>query len=76
MALAAPRLHPSWNSREVEVEPGFGPDVYSALVARGFRPRSRVGDIMFGGVHAVYVTPDGRRIGAADPRRDGYAAAQ
>ncbi len=76
MALAAPRLHPNWNSLEVEVEPGFGPDVYSALVARGFRPRSRVGDIMFGGVHAVYVTPDGRRIGAADPRRDGYAAAQ
>ncbi|MHB1327186.1 MAG: gamma-glutamyltransferase family protein [Gemmatimonadales bacterium] len=76
MALAAPRLHPNWNSREVEVEAGFGPEVYAALVARGFRPRSRVGDIMFGGVHAVYVTPDGRRIGAADPRRDGYAAGQ
>ncbi len=76
MALAAPRLHPTWSSREVEVEPGFGPAVYSALVDRGFRPRSRVGDIMFGGVHAVYVTPDGRRIGAADTRRDGYAAGE
>lgn len=76
MALAAPRLHPNWTSREVEVEPGFSPDVYSALVERGFNPLSRVGDILFGGVHAVYVTPDGRRIGAADHRRDGFAAGQ
>jgi gamma-glutamyltranspeptidase/glutathione hydrolase len=75
-ALAAPRLHPTWTSREVEVEPGFTSDVYGALVARGFRPLSRVGDILFGGVHAVYVAPDGRRIGAADPRRDGFAVAQ
>ena len=76
LALAAPRLHPTWSSREVEVEPGFPSSVYGALVARGFRPLSRVGDIMFGGVHAVYVAPDGRRIGAADPRRDGFAVAQ
>lgn len=75
-ALAAPRLHPTWTSREVEVEPGFTSGVYGALVARGFRPLSRVGDILFGGVHAVYVAPDGRRIGAADPRRDGFAVAQ
>ena len=76
MALAAPRVHPTWTSREVEVEPGFSPAVYGALVERGFRPLSRVGDILFGGVHAVYVTPDGRRIGAADHRRDGFAAGQ
>ncbi len=75
-ALAAPRLHPTWSSREVEVEPGFPSAVYGALVDRGFRPLSRVGDILFGGVHAVYVAPDGRRIGAADPRRDGFAVAQ
>ena len=50
--------------------------VYGGLVSRGFRPLSRVGDILFGGVHAVYVAPDGRRIGAADPRRDGFAVAQ
>ncbi len=76
MALAAPRLHPNWTSREVEVEPGFSPDVYRALVKRGFNPLSRVGDILFGGVHAVYVARDGRRIGAADHRRDGFAAGQ
>lgn len=76
LALAAPRLHPTWSSREVEVEPGFPSSVYGALVDRGFRPLSRVGDIQFGGVHAVFVAPDGRRIGAADPRRDGFAAGQ
>jgi gamma-glutamyltranspeptidase / glutathione hydrolase len=76
LALAAPRLHPTWTSRQVEVEPGFGPAVYGALVVGGFRPLSRVGDILFGGVHAVYVTRDGLRIGAADHRRDGFAVAQ
>ncbi len=76
MALSAPRLHPTWSSREVEVEPGFSPAVYGALVQRGFKPLSRVGDILFGGVHAVYVAPDGRRIGAADIRRDGFTAGQ
>jgi gamma-glutamyltranspeptidase/glutathione hydrolase len=43
-------------------------------VARGYRPVSRVADITFGGVHAVYVRTDGTRIGVADPRRDGVAA--
>lgn len=76
LALAAPRLHPNYRSRRVEVEPGFGPAVYSALVGEGFAPFSRVGDILFGGVHAVFVTRDGRRIGAADHRRDGFAVAQ
>jgi gamma-glutamyltranspeptidase / glutathione hydrolase len=58
----------------VEVEPGFAPGVYQALVTRGYRPESRVADITFGGVHAVYVSKNGRRIGVADPRRDGIAA--
>jgi gamma-glutamyltranspeptidase/glutathione hydrolase len=73
LALAAPRIHASANQTEVEVEPGFAPGVYQALVARGYRPLSRVADISFGGVHAVFVRKDGRRIGVADPRRDGVA---
>jgi gamma-glutamyltranspeptidase/glutathione hydrolase len=32
-----------------------------------------VADITFGGVHAVFVRKDGKRIGVADPRRDGAA---
>ncbi len=75
-AVAAPRIHASSAQKDVEVEPGFAPGVYAALVTRGYRPLSRVADISFGGVHAVFVRKDGRRIGVADPRRDGTAAAQ
>ncbi len=75
-AVAAPRIHASATTREVEVEPGFTTDVYAALVARGYRPVSRVADITFGGVHAVFVGKNGTRIGLADPRRDGVAVAQ
>jgi gamma-glutamyltranspeptidase len=56
----------------VEVEAGFAPDVYATLKAKGYQPLSRVGDIMFGGVHAIAVTR-GTLIGVADPRRDGAA---
>jgi len=76
LAVAAPRIHAGANTRDVEVEPGFPTSVYAALVARGYRPVSRVADISFGGVHAVFVTKNGRRIGVADPRRDGIAVAQ
>jgi gamma-glutamyltranspeptidase / glutathione hydrolase len=74
-AIAAPRIHASAFQKEVEVEPGFASSVYQALVTRGYLPQSRVADITFGGVHAVYVSPRGARIGVADPRRDGVAAA-
>lgn len=73
-AIAGPRINASAVSRDVEVEPGFSQSVYQGLVERGYRPSSRVADILFGGVHAVYVSPDGLRIGVADPRRDGTAA--
>lgn len=73
VALFAPRIHASATQREVEVEPGFTQSVYAALVARGYLPHSRVADLAFGAVHAVYIRPDGRRIGVADPRRDGTA---
>ena len=76
LAIAAPRIHASANLREVEVEAGFSSAVYAALVARGYRPASRVADITFGGVHAVFVRKNGRRIGVADPRRDGAAVGQ
>jgi gamma-glutamyltranspeptidase/glutathione hydrolase len=75
VAIAGPRIYASANQREVEVEAGFTTPVYEALVQRGYRPVSRVADITFGGVHAVYVTPRGQRIGIADPRRDGVAVA-
>ncbi len=75
-AVAAPRIHASAALKDVEVEPGFASSVYQALVTRGYKPVSRVADITFGGVHAVYVRKDGRRIGLADTRRDGAAVGQ
>jgi gamma-glutamyltranspeptidase/glutathione hydrolase len=76
LAMAAPRILSSPTRTEVEVEPGFSSAVYAGLVARGYRPLSRVADITFGGLHAVVVEKNGRRIGVADPRRDGVAVAQ
>ena len=75
-AITAPRVHASASTKDVEVEPGFTTSVYAALVARGYRPVSRVADITFGGVHGVFVRKDGMRIGIADPRRDGVALGQ
>lgn len=75
-AISAPRIQTNQNRTEVEVEPGFSTDVYAALVAAGYRPSSRIADIAFGGVHGIFVRRDGKRIGIADPRRDGAARAQ
>ncbi|MCX5760236.1 MAG: gamma-glutamyltransferase, partial [Gemmatimonadetes bacterium] len=71
LAIASPRLQPA-QGRNVEVESGFAPEVYAALRAKGYTPMSRVGDLMFGGVHAIAVVK-GKLIGVADPRRDGAA---
>jgi len=76
LAMAAPRILSSPSRTEVEVEPGFSSAVYAGLVAKGYRPLSRVADITFGGLHAIVVERSGRRIGVADPRRDGVAIAQ
>jgi gamma-glutamyltranspeptidase / glutathione hydrolase len=75
-AIAAPRIQTTHLRRDVEVEPGFSSEVYASLVRAGYRPSSRIADLMFGAVHAVHVRRDGRRIGVADPRRDGSAAVQ
>lgn len=75
-AIAAPRIQTSPWRRDVEVEPGFSSAVYEALVRQGYRPGSRIADLTFGAVHGVFVRRDGWRIGIADPRRDGSAAAQ
>lgn len=72
LAIAAPRLQPS-RRHQVEVEAGFAPEVYATLRRRGYVPVSRVGDIMFGGVHAIMLSDRGTLVGVADPRRDGAA---
>ena len=73
-ALAAPRVLPAPSSAEVQVEEGIAADALAALRARGYRPVPRpVTERGFGGVHMILVRPDGTRIGAADPRREGAA---
>jgi len=71
LAIASPRLQPA-QGRNIEVESGYAPEVYAALRAKGYYPVSRVGDLMFGAVHAIAVVK-GQLIGVADPRRDGAA---
>lgn len=72
LAIAAPRVQPT-RLAGVEVEPGFAPEVYAALIARGYAPLNNIADITFGGVHAIRALPGGRLVGVADPRRDGVA---
>lgn len=72
LAIAAPRVQPT-RLDGVEVEPGFAPGVYAALIARGYAPVNNIADISFGGVHAVAVQRGNRLVGVADPRRDGVA---
>lgn len=56
------------------VEAGFDPAIRAGLAVLG----QRVSDARPGegsGLHGVMLTPDGHLIGAADPRREGMAAA-
>ncbi|MDH3456550.1 MAG: gamma-glutamyltransferase [Gemmatimonadota bacterium] len=73
-AVARPRVYPSYDTPQVQLEPGFAGDALAALRHRGYDLTARPPmDMYFGGVHAVLVQDDGTLIGAADPRRDGAA---
>jgi gamma-glutamyltranspeptidase/glutathione hydrolase len=66
-AVARPRLHPA--GAVVHLEPGFAPDVATALQGAGYQVRTWPAQHhYFGGVSAI--TPEG---GAGDPRRSGAA---
>ena len=57
-----------------QVEATFDPALRAALTALG----QQIGDARPGegsGLHAVMLSPDGRLVGGADPRREGLAAA-
>ena len=61
----------------MRVEDGISTAALSALRDRGYSVESFPPmDLYFGGVHAVYVDENGRRIGVADPRRNGTARGQ
>jgi gamma-glutamyltranspeptidase/glutathione hydrolase len=70
-AVSAPRLHHQWQPDEVDVEPGFAPDVLDALAKRG---HTIVPTAPFASTNSIEVTPQGY-VGAADRRTRGSLAA-
>jgi gamma-glutamyltranspeptidase/glutathione hydrolase len=68
-AVEAPRLH--WEEGVLYVEPGAEPtDLEGIAIARFNGP-----NIFFGGCQAVRRDPEGRMVGAGDPRRGGAVIA-
>lgn len=76
-AISAPRAR-LWDATLVEIEPRISAETVAALRARGHDARHFETDWSWrvGGMQAVAVDPEtGVMTGAADPRRDGIAAA-
>lgn len=73
-AVAAARFHHQWKPDTVLLEtPGWGPDTREKLKKLGYKLQDSGG---LAKVHALERTPEGRVIGAADPRAEGAAVAQ
>lgn len=68
-AVEAPRQH--WDGEQLQVEPGVAADALAALRDRWPVNAWDARSLYFGGVHAVAPPTDA----AADPRREGHAAA-
>jgi gamma-glutamyltranspeptidase/glutathione hydrolase len=75
-AVDSPRIHHQWMPDEIRYEPyAIALDVRKALEARGHHFAAAAEDI--GDVHTVMVDPStGIKLGAADPRRGGFALGQ
>jgi len=70
-AIEFPRFYPA--DRELSIEPRFPNETLAALAAMGYKIVQREEyDLFFGGAQGIIVDPGtGRRLGGADPRRDG-----
>jgi gamma-glutamyltranspeptidase/glutathione hydrolase len=75
-AIEAPRAR-LWDGRLIHIESRVADDVLAQLRSRGHDVRAvDPWTLKVGGMQAIERDPDsGRLTGAADPRRDGYAAA-
>jgi gamma-glutamyltranspeptidase / glutathione hydrolase len=74
-AVDAPRIHHQWMPDEILYERyAIAVDVRKALETRGHHFADGAEDI--GDVHTVMVDPSGIKLGAADPRRGGFALGQ
>ena len=72
-AVAAPRFHHQWMPDRTSFERGFPQPAFDALLGMGHVLSDRRG--IQGDAHSVFIFPDGARMGVADPRRNGAAAA-
>ena len=73
-AVEAPRIHHQWLPDHIQWEPLALPaDVRRALAAKGHKFRARPRGVAL--VFAAEVRPDGERVGVADVRSGGAAAA-
>ena len=71
-AVRAPRLHHQWLPDRIRAEDGLVSDAVAADLERWGHALDLGGE--WGGVHSIRVAPDGRRMGAPDPRRTDAAA--
>ncbi len=71
-AVEAPRIHHQWVPEVLTLEPEFAPTLVDALRDRGHTTRT---DLRFSAVQVLVVGRDGRLRGAADPSKQGTAAA-
>ena len=73
-AIEAPRWQ-SETTNHVDLENRFSSEVSEFLVEAGYDVKvCGPWEFAFGGVEAIYLHPNGKVfMGAADPRRDGYA---
>jgi gamma-glutamyltranspeptidase/glutathione hydrolase len=67
-AVALPRYHHQWLPRRVRVDPELSPETVQALEACGHQVG---GPAPGAAVQAVQRLPDGRLLGASDPRKGG-----
>jgi gamma-glutamyltranspeptidase/glutathione hydrolase len=76
-AMRAPRWRLE-NARALAIEEGMSDAIASRLRAAGYPPPNGSGELAgrsdFGGAQFVMRAPDGRLMGASDPRKDGVVA--
>ena len=73
-AIRMPRVYPFTTEPVVRVEDGFDASALGRLRERSYQLEVYPPfDPYFGGVHMILVDEAGRKIGAADPRRNGVA---